>query len=164
MIPSDFNQDMAAQRRKLRMLHEARPKSRFEVGDRVKLTGKSGQTQKKHGLSTTGKIKEATISSGRQFFRVTWDDGKNSSRFDLQSRLGLDVVKEEIIDEALKGPTKDSWLGAFNIGGLWSVVRVFGNKTDADIVRLPGLHKSIQAANKAARAIGEKTGEELRKS
>ena len=104
MIPSEFNQDIMAQRRKLRMLHEAQTKRRFEVGDRVKLTGKSGQTQKKHGFSTTGKIKEATISSGKQFFRVTWDDGKNSSRFDLQSRLGLDVVKEETLHEVAAKP------------------------------------------------------------
>ncbi len=164
MIPSEFNHDMMAQRRKLRLLHEAQTKSRFEVGDRVKLMGKSGQTQKKHGFSTTGKIKEATISSGRQFFRVTWDDGKNSSRFDLQSQLGLDVVKEETIDEALKGPTKDSWLTTAKVGGLFNVFRVFGDSRDADIERLPRVHTSARAANKAARAVGEKTGEELRES
>jgi hypothetical protein len=105
MIPSEFNQDAMAQRRKLRVLHEARGrKEKFKIGDRVKLTGKSGETQKKHGFSTTGKIKDAQISSGKRFFRVGWDDGKNSSLFDLQSRLGLDVVKEEVLDEAVAKP------------------------------------------------------------
>ncbi len=95
MIPSEFNHDVMAQRRKLRSLHEARVSSLYE---------------------------------------------------------------------APKSPTKDSWLTGAKVGGLWVVFRVFGNSTHAEIVRLPGLHKSIQAANKAAQAIGEKTGEELRKS
>ena len=165
MIPSEFNQDMMAQRHKLHILHEARGRSeKFKVGDRVKLTGKSGETQKKNGFSITGKIKDAQISSGRSFFRVGWDDGKNSSLFDLQSRLGLDIVKEETLHEAPKGPTKDSWLTTAKVGGLFHVFRVEMQVSGPKIERLPGLHKSIQAANKAARAIGEKTGEELRKS
>ena len=260
MIPSEFNQDVMAQRRKLHMLHEARVSSldeaKFKIGDRVKLTGKSGQTQKKNGFSITGKINKAQMSSGRDFFRVGWDDGKNSSIFDLQSRLGLDIVKEEAIVESVtkpfealvsressdfavrfnvwivkfdfatrkvtsnllvrgggtkghvfkaivreakkrnlkildfgttdkqfkkiaekertkfeetlyeapQGPTKDSWLTTAKVGGLFNVFRVDMQISGPKIERLPGLHKSKKAANKAALAIGEKTGEELRKS
>ena len=162
MIPSEFNQDVMAQRRKLHMLYEARDK--FQTGDRVKLTGKSGQMQKKHGFSITGKITEAQRAGGRLFLRVTWDDGHNSSRFDLQSRLGIDIVKEETLHEAPKGPTKDSWLTTAKVGGLFNVFRVDMQISGPKIERLPGLHKSKKAANKAALAIGEKTGEELRKS
>lgn len=162
MIPSEFNQDVMAQRRKLHMLYEARDK--FQTGDRVKLTGKSGQMQKKHGFSITGKITEAQRAGGRLFLRVTWDDGHNSSRFDLQSRLGIDIVKEETLHEAPKGPTKDSWLTTAKVGGLFNIFRVFGNNRDADIERLPRVHTSIQAANKAAQVIAVKTGEDVRKS
>ncbi len=168
MIPSEFNHDVMAQRRKLRLLHEARvsplDEAKFKLGDRVRLTGKTGERQKKNGFSITGKIDKAQMSSGKDFFRVEWDDGKNSSLFDLRSRLGLDVVKEEMLHEAPQGPTKDSWLTTAKVGGLFNVFRVFGNSRDADIERLPRVHNSVQAANKAARAIGEKTGEELRKS
>ncbi len=163
MIPSEFNQDALAQRRKLHVLHEARSrKEKFKIGDRVKLTGKSGETQKKHGFSTTGRIKDAQISSGRSFFRVGWDDGKNSSLFDLQSRLGLDIVKEEVLDETLKGPTKNSHLTTAKVGGLFHIFRIFGDNRDADIERLPGLYKSKQAVNKAAKEVTAKTGEQVR--
>ncbi len=162
MIPSEFNQDVMAQRRKLRMLYEARDK--FQTGDRVKLTGKSGQMQKKHGFSITGEISETQRHGGRLFLRVTWDDGHNSSRFDLQSRLGIDIVKEEVLHEALKGPTKDSWLTIAKVGGFFNIFRVFGVQRDADIERQPGLYKSAQAANKAAQTIAAKTGEDVRKS
>lgn len=87
MIPSEFNQDLAAQRRKLRLLHEA-----------------------------------------------------------------------------VKGPTKDSFLTIAKVGGLFNVFRVFGNKPDADIDRQPGVFKSARAANTAAQAIAAKTGENVRKS
>ncbi len=71
---------------------------------------------------------------------------------------------KQFITEGPKGPTKDSWLTTAKVGGLFNVFRVFGDSRDADIERLPRVHTSARAANKAARAIGEKTGEELRKS
>ncbi len=86
----------------------------------------------------------------------------------LPSEFNQDAMaqrrKLRLLHEALKGPTKDSWLTTAKVGGLFNVFRVFGDSRDAEIERLPRLHNSIQAANKAARAIGEKTGEELRKS
>ncbi len=176
MIPSEFNQDMMAQRHKLHILHEARGRSgKFKIGDRVKLTGKSGETQKKNGFSTTGKIKDAQISSGRRFFRVGWDDGKNSSLFDLQSRLGLDVVKEEFVFEGSQvgGPGSvgkkpgqgRSRLTTVKVGVAWNIFRIFGEKVFGDeqeVERMPGVFKSRQAANKAAKEIAAKTGESLR--
>ena len=85
----------------------------------------------------------------------------------LPSEFNQDVMaqrrKLRLLHEAVKGPTKDSHLTTAKVGGLFHIFRVFGDNRDADIERLPGLHKSAQAVNKAAKEISAKTGEDVRK-
>ena len=86
----------------------------------------------------------------------------------IPSEFNHDVMaqrrKLRMLYEAPKGPTKDSWLTTAKVGGLFNVFRVFGNSRDADIERLPRVHTSARAANKAAQEIATKTGEDVRKS
>ncbi len=102
MIPSEFNQDMMAQRRKLRMLNEA-PLTTGQIGG-------PGSVGKKPG----------------------------------QGRSRLTTVK---------------------VGVAWNIFRIFGEKVFGDeqeVERMPGVFRSRQAANKAAKEIAAKTGEPLR--
>ncbi len=173
MIPSEFNPDVMAQRRKLRMLYEARispgaakrgrEQSRsWKVGDRVRVAPNSqlGKDFGVEGLSTSGTVTSVKGSANNVQLGVKWD-GKKQSRGQTSASS---VIKEETLHEAPKGPTKDSWLTTAKVGGLFSVFRVFGNNRDADMERLPRVHNSAQAANKVAQAIAAKTGEDVRKS
>ena len=179
MIASEFNQDAMAQRRKLRVLHEARQ----NLQEKVKIVGLDNKSGELFLLVPGGQKSEAgrrlaglASFAGGTFKHPGRDRSGSPDVFAFKVpklkpvalsqflRKQLKGLFEETLHETPQGPTKDSWLTTAKVGGLFNVFRVFGDSRDADIERLPRVHTSIQAANKAARTIGEKTGEELRKS
>lgn len=106
MIPSEFNQDIMAAQRKLRMLHEARIRlspgaarrgreqaATFKVGDRVRIAPNSqlGKEFGVDGLSTTGTITSVKPAANNVKLGVKWD-GKKKNRGDT---FASSVVKEE---------------------------------------------------------------------
>ncbi len=111
MIPSEFNQDIMAQRRKLHMLHEARispgavkrgrEQSRsWKVGDRVRVAPNSqlGKDFGVEGLSTSGTVTSVKGSANNVQLGVKWD-GKKQNR---GQTLASSVIKEEVLTEKVK--------------------------------------------------------------
>jgi hypothetical protein len=187
MIPSEFNQDTMAQRRKLRVLHEARSE-KFKVGDRVRLRPDSepGRKAKKDKRPIAGKITKATRLQSDSFeLVVKMDDGRNSRVF------ATSVVKEEVLTE--RDATLDQGLTISKRkagGGTWIKVERLSGKTygvfrsfkkmkkigkrpstqfsvpDEDRFAGPGsdpwgYYKDRESALKLAREISEMTGERV---
>lgn len=140
MIPSEFNQDTMAQRRKLRLLHEARvspgaakrgrEQSRlWKVGDRVRVAPNSqlGKDFGVEGLSTSGTVTSVKGSANNVQLGVKWD-GKKQAR----GQTSASSVIKESLDLTERDATLDQGLTISKrkaSGGTWiKVERVSGKK------------------------------------
>lgn len=142
MIPSEFNQDIMAQQRKLRMLNEAR--STFKVGDRVRLRPDSepGRRAKKDKRPIAGKITKATrLQSDSLELVVKMDDGRNSRVF------ATSVVKEEYITEKVGIAAVDNKTGEVFLN-LAAGSSSFENSQVAEI------NDSVRKLTAALRSVG----------
>ena len=142
MIPSEFNQDIMAQRRKLRMLHEAR--NIFKVGDRVRLKPDSepGRRAKKDKRPIAGKIVKATrLQSDSLELVVKMDDGRNSRVF------ATSVVKEEYITEKVTVAAVDNKTGEVFLNLAAGSSRFEDNQ-------LPGIHYAVRKLSSAFKSVG----------
>ena len=142
MIPSEFNQDIMAQRRKLQMLHEAR--SVFKVGDRVRLRPDSepGRRAKKDKRPVTGKIMKATrLQSDSLELVVKMDDGRNSRIF------ATSVVKEEYISEKVIISAVDNKTGEV-------FLNLAAGESKFDDSQVPAINDSVRKLTAALKGIG----------
>lgn len=93
MIPSEFNQDAAAQRRNMQRLNEA---TKFTPGQKVQMIGSLAQQMKREGLAIHGKILTVRKLQGNTHLKVRWSDG--GDRGVLGSNVK--VVKEGLHERA----------------------------------------------------------------
>lgn len=138
MIPSEFNQDARAARRKLHILHEAK----FKVGDRVRMSGQLARDMKREGLSTAGKVTKVNPLGGNVHLKVKWDDGEENGV------LGSNVVKEETISE------KVDVVAANNKTGEIIVNLVAGEARFDEKSQMPEIDRTISKIQKAIRGRG----------
>ncbi len=142
MIPSEFNQDVMAQRRKLRMLHEAR--NIFKVGDRVRLKPDSepGRRAKKDKRPIAGKIVKATrLQSDSLELVVKMDDGRNSRVF------ATSVVKEEYITEKGIVSAVDNKTGEV-------FLNLAAGESKFDASQVPAINDSVRKLMAALKGVG----------
>ncbi len=142
MIPSEFNQDIMAQRRKLLMLHEAR--NIFKVGDRVRLKPDSepGRKAKKDKRPITGKITKATrLQSDSLELVVKMDDGRNSRVF------ATSVVKEEYITEKVIVSAVDNKTGEV-------FLNLAAGESKFDASQVSAINDSVRKLMAALKGVG----------
>jgi hypothetical protein len=117
MIPSEFNQDAAAQRRKLQQLNEAK---KFKVGQKVQMIGSLAQQMKREGLAIQGEVLTVRKLQGNTHLKVRWSDG--GDRGVLGSNVK--VVKEEYITEKVSIVAADNKTGEVILNVLPGVSRL----------------------------------------